>query len=185
MSKHDHSATEYGDTRARFTAREFVRMIDAGAFDDMKIELVHGDLHRLPMPETRHGHWQARVIQRLLQVVAENRLLGGVGIELGGETLVGCDAVIVHSPVSDNRHLTPADVALVIEVAVSSVGRDLGLKRVLYAEACIATYWVIHPEREVTHVYRELVAGEYRLVLTVPFDQPLDVPGGARAITLA
>jgi Uma2 family endonuclease len=34
--------------KARFTTREFVQMIDAGAFADMKVELVRGELERMP-----------------------------------------------------------------------------------------------------------------------------------------
>ncbi len=185
MNEQSRIAVEDADTRARFSAREFVRMIDAGAFDDMKVELIRGELERMPPPETRHATWQMRVIARLLAVVGESRLFAEVGVALSDDTLVGCDVAVIRGDVTENRRLLPSDVALVVEIAVSSIGRDLGLKRALYADAGIETYWVVDPEREVTHVYREPVAGEFRTVSTVAFDRPLDVPGSDAAITLA
>lgn len=185
MNEQTRITIEDADTRARFTTREFVHMIDAGAFDDMKVELIRGELERMPPPDTRHGTWQIRIIAELLAIFGVTRVFAEVGIELSDTTLVGCDAVVVHAQITENRRLKSTDAALVVEVAVSSVGRDLGLKRTLYAEAGIATYWVVDPERGVTHVYREPTGGEYRLVSTVPFDQPLDVPGSDATITLA
>ena len=35
--------------KARFTIAEFVRMGESGAFDDMKIELVYGELERMDL----------------------------------------------------------------------------------------------------------------------------------------
>ena len=47
--------------KARFTTAEFLHMAEAGAFDDMKVELVEGELERMNPPQTGHAGRRARV----------------------------------------------------------------------------------------------------------------------------
>ncbi len=62
------------------------------------------------------------------------------------------DVAIVRGSPRDyaDRFPTPADMALVVEVADSSVARDRGIKRRVYARAGVPVYWiVVLPERAV------------------------------------
>ena len=175
-------AASYG--KARFTTRDFLRMAETGAFDDMKVELVAGKLERMPPPGNRHAGRQAGVLIRLGACVPIDRLVGEVGIDLGNDTLLGCDAAILRAPVTENRMLVPADVLLAVEVAESTLPRDTGMKRFAYAEAGIPHYWVVDGERSVVHVYGEPVAGDYAEVSTVRFGAPLAVPGAGATIVI-
>lgn len=172
------------DGHARFTTAEFLRMCDSGAFDDMKVELVNGELERMPPPGNRHGARQAKVLIRLSAVIAAERLVGEVGIDLGDDTLLGCDAVVLHAPVIEDRRLVPGDVLLAVEVAETSVQRDTGMKRFAYAEAGIPYYWVLDGDRSVVRVFSEPFAGDYASVSTVRFGAPLAVPGTDRTIVI-
>lgn len=172
------------DGKTRFTMAEFLRMIETGAFDDMKIELIEGELVRMPPPGNRHASRQALVLIRLSAIVPEERLSGEVGIDLGNDTLLGCDTAILRAAVAENRMLLPADVLLAVEVAESTLAHDTGMKRFAYAAADIPHYWVIDGERAVVHVYGEPVAGDYAQVSTVKFGAPLAVPGTAATIVI-
>lgn len=107
-------------TPARFTTAEFLRMGEAGAFDDMKVELVEGELVRMNPPMSAHAARQAKIAIRLSRLFAESRIMGEVGVDLGNDTLVGCDVAVLREPVAENRLLVAADVLLVIEVAETS-----------------------------------------------------------------
>ena len=155
------------DGRARFTTAEFLRMAESGAFDGMKVELVNGELERTPPPGSRHAARQMKVGLRLGAIVPEALLLGEVGIDLGNDTLLGCDLAVLRVPLEGNRMLAPGDILLVVEVAESTVPRDTGMKRFAYAEAGIPHYWVVDGERSVVHVHGEPVAGDYSDVGTV------------------
>ena len=172
--------------RARFTTAEFLRMVEAGAFEDWKVELVEGELERMPPPGNAHGRRQMMVGIRLSRVIPEEQLRGEVGIDLGNDTVLGCDAAILRQPVEgvDNRMLRPDEVLLAVEVAETSRERDLGLKRMKYAAAGIAHYWVVDGERGVVHVHAEPVVGDYAEIATVRFGQPLRVPGTDATITV-
>ncbi len=170
---------------ARFTTAEFLRMCESGAFDDMKVELVDGELERMPPPGNEHGRRQMSVGIRLSRVIEEEFLRGEVGIDLGSDTVLGCDAAILSKPVTGNRILQPGEVTLAIEVAETTRARDMDMKRVKYARAGIPHYWVVDGERSVIHVWGEPVNGDYAQIATVRFGEPLAVPGTDKTIAIA
>ncbi len=53
------------------------------------------------------------------------------------------------------RHPTPADAALVVEVANTSVRQDRGIKRRVYARAGMPTYWIVVLHERVVEVYTD------------------------------
>lgn len=173
--------------KARFTTAEFLRMAEAGAFDDMKIELVRGELERMNPPLSGHGLRQMDVGFRLrtaLENVTELRVTGETGIDVGGETVRGCDLAIIKLAPSESRLLQPEEVLLVVEIADTTLSRDLGPKRSDYARAGIPHYWVVDGERQVVHIFEAPVAGDYKEIRTVAFGSPLAVPGTGKTITL-
>lgn len=163
---------------ARFTTTEFLRMVEVGAFDDMKVELVDGELERMPPPMSAHARRQAMVTALLWQVVAAKGLLvvGEVGVDLGGDSVLACDVALIRALPAESRMLRPNEVLLLVEVAETTVARDLGMKRVKYASAGIANYWVVDGGRAVVHVHHDPIDGEYAGVSTVRFGVPLMVP---------
>jgi Uma2 family endonuclease len=169
---------------ARFTTAEFLRMIEADVFGDDKIELIEGEFHRMPPPGNDHAHLQARVVGKLFRIVAEELVRGEAGVELEEGTLVGVDAGVLRAPVTGRRMLRPDELTLVVEIAETTLARDLGVKRRKYAEAGILNYWVVDSARSVVHVHAEPVDGEYVDIHTVRFGQPLAVPGTDEHIVL-
>ncbi|WP_294235918.1 Uma2 family endonuclease [uncultured Sphingomonas sp.] len=172
------------DTRARFTSAEFLHLVESGAFDGMKVELIDGELARMNPPMNGHSAAQANVVFCLAQQIGPSLVRAETGLVLDDSTVIACDAALLHEPIAENRFLTPDDLRLVIEIAQTTQSRGLGLKRMLYARAGIPTYWVIDGVRRVTHVYGDPVEGEYSSVRTVRFGEALAVPGSESAITL-
>ncbi|WP_428969581.1 Uma2 family endonuclease [Sphingomonas sp. Xoc002] len=172
------------DTRARFTAPEFLHMVESGAFEGMKVELIDGELERMNPPMNGHSAAQANVVFYLAQKLGLAVVRAETGLVLNDSTVVACDAALLRQPLVENRFLTPYDVQLVVEIAQTTQSRDMGLKRMLYAQAGIPTYWVIDGVRRVVHVYADPVEGDYCSVHSVRFGEALAVPGSDVAITL-
>jgi len=65
------------------------------------------------------------------------------------------DVMIVRGETRDyrDRHPGPEDVALIVEVADSTLERDRGVKRMIYARAGIPVYWIINVLDRVLEVY--------------------------------
>ena len=76
------------------------------------------------------------------------------------------DGAVVRGDLDDYaaRHPTPAEVALVIEVADSSLDRDRGTKLRSYARAGIRVYWIVNLIDRRVEVYTDPdpIAAEYR-----------------------
>ncbi len=175
-----------GSGNARFSAAEFRQMAATGAFAEMAVELIDGELQRMNPPMSDHGARQMRLGTKLWQVFGQDhdRVLGEVGIQLADDTVVGCDVAVLRAPIEGNRLLFPADLLLVVEVADTTLDRDTGLMRRKYAAAGIAHYWVVDGARGVVHVYGEPIAGDYAQIATIRFGDPLAVPGTDATICL-
>jgi Uma2 family endonuclease len=65
-----------------------------------------------------------------------------------------------------DRHPGPKDVGLVVEVANTSLQRDRGLKREVYAEGLVPIYWVVNLNERRVEVYSAPEGGEYASRLT-------------------
>ncbi len=169
---------------ARFTTAEFLRMGESGAFDDMKVELVDGELVRMNSPMFAHASRQAKIAIRLSRLFAESRIVGEVGVDLGNDTVLGCDVAVLLETPGENRLLVASDFLLVIEVAETSAARDTTLKRLAYAEGGIPHYWVVDGNRSIIHVYAEPVEGDYTRFYSVGFGEPFAVPETSETITI-
>lgn len=76
------------------------------------------------------------------------------------------DVMVVRGAPRDYAKRLPSsrDIAIAVEVADSSLGRDRGLKRGLYAAARIPFYWVVNLVENRLEAYSDPVDGDYRIV---------------------
>lgn len=173
-------------TPARFTAEEFMRMAKAGAFDDMKIELVDGELERMNPPMSTHSWRQSEVFATLLPIARAAGLfvLAETGLRLSESTIRACDVALVRTRPDTNRLFTAADIVLAVEIADTTLARDMGPKRTDYAREGIVHYWVVDSAHCVVHVFGEPIDGDYAQIRTIRFGEPLLVPGTDATITI-
>jgi Uma2 family endonuclease len=174
-----------GAAPARFTAAEFLRMADLGAFDDMKVELDHGELVRMNPPHGGHGMMQASVIAALARGVSDPSLVvcGEVGVALGPDTVRAFDAALVRGPLDPTGLITPGQIVIGVEISESTLERDLGEKLRDYAAAGTALYWVVDVQARVVHVMTGPNGETYDRRAVVRFGEPLALPDGG-TITL-
>ena len=74
-----------------------------------------------------------------------------------------------------NRLPTSTDTVLVIEVADTSLARDRGLKRDLYARAGIPTYWIVDLNNRCVEVFEKPKAGAYSSMMVVPEEDAVEL----------
>lgn len=150
-------------TLAKWSVDDYHRMIEAGILRDRRVELLAGEIVEMS-PETpihyntvKRG---AKYLEELLAGRADVRFNGPITL-LNSEPEP--DIAIVRLPEStyNNRHPEPEDIFWVIEVAKTSLKKDLDLKGSIYATAEIQEYWILDISSKRLIVFREPQNGQY------------------------
>ena len=188
MNRHPRDMTTTaaeGLPRRRFTVAELEQMTAAGILDeDERIELIGGEI--VPMSAKGNHH---EILKSALTIYWARRLpddlvfVTETTFRLTADTYLEPDFVF-YPKASGIVGLSAATARLVVELADSSLGYDLGRKAGLYAGFDIAELWVIDAVRLQTHVHREPAPQGYRSVVAVPPDQRL-VPQAAPELAVA
>lgn len=144
------------DQVRRYTA-QMVRELPE---DGNRYEVVHGELLVTPAPLPKH---QA-VVQRLhliLHPYLESAghkgwvFLGPADISWDDETLVQPDVLVVPRDEVTNDWSSYKTLLLAVEIVSPSSARiDRVIKRRLYQENRVATYWIVDPDAGLVEVWR-------------------------------
>jgi Uma2 family endonuclease len=163
-----------GLPRRRFTVAELEEMTAAGILpEDERIELIGGEI--VPMSPKGNQHemlkaalnvfWARRLPDDLMMVTETT-------FRLTVDTYLEPDLVF-YPRESGIKGLGAGTARLVVEIADSSLGYDLGRKAGLYAGFGIAELWVVDAVRLVTHVHRDPAPTGYGSVVEMASDRRL------------
>ena len=160
----------------RWSPEAYHRLIESGGLDeDSRIELIDGLLVDMSPKSPAHEYalaWLDRAIQLAVDD-ARFRVRVQMALSLGASEPEPDLAVVeLDAP----RPYHPATAALVIEVSVSSLRRDLRTKPMVYARAGIPLYWVIDLEGRRAVIHSEPSGEGYRRVETCGADGRLAAP---------
>jgi Uma2 family endonuclease len=120
---------------------EYERLVEAGAFESERVELLEGLL--VEMRPQRASHASAiEVLTELLYSARhpDQKVRVQLPLALGDESEPEPDLCVV--PAGDHRERHPSEALLVIEVAESSLVKDRR-KATLYARAGVPEYWLV------------------------------------------
>jgi Uma2 family endonuclease len=177
MNRHHRDMTTTaaeGLPRRRFTVAEIEQMTEAGILEeDERIELIGGEI--VPMAAKGIQH---EVLKTALTIYWAQNLPDHVLFTTETTFRLSVDTYLepdfVFYPKSTGRTgLSATNTLLVVELADSSLGYDLGRKADLYAGFGISELWVIDAVRLETHVHREPTPTAYRSVVRLPPDRRL------------
>ena len=155
------AAEEVSPERLRPLKRaEYDRLVDLGVFADERIELLRGALVAMSPQKAPHAHatwWLHRHLERCLGDRAMVR--GQLPLAISDDSEPEPDIVVV--PMASYREAHPTWAHLIVEVADSSLRKDRGVKREVYAEAGIPEYWIVNVVDRVIEVHRQPVGDAY------------------------
>jgi len=145
-------------TILRITADEYDLMIEKGAFDGIRrrIELIHGELREMNPAGPIHEDY----IDYLTRWSAESTTSADCVIRVQSsidlsDSRPEPDLVWLRPGRYASQRPQPSDVLLLIEVANSSAGYDMGEKAQLYAEWKLAEYWVVDVPNRCIHLHTD------------------------------
>jgi hypothetical protein len=149
----------------RFSLDEYHHLIEIGFLTEHdKVELLNGWIvSKMPI-NPPHASAVGRVARRLELVLGHDWLVrqqSSVSIP-SSDSEPEPDVVVVPGPEEtfDARHPYPADIAILVEVADSSLREDQGEKKQTYAAAKINVYWIINLVDRRVEVYSQPRGGK-------------------------
>ncbi|MGK7902689.1 MAG: Uma2 family endonuclease [Hormoscilla sp.] len=150
-------------TLIKWSVEDYHQMIETGILSDRPVELLAGEIVEMS-PETPIHYNTARrgskYLENLLEAVAEVRFNGPITL---ANSEPEPDIAIVRrlGSIYDDRHPEVDDIFWIIEVAKTSLKKDLDLKSTIYARAGIQEYWVLDLSAKQMVVFRNPQNGKY------------------------
>jgi Uma2 family endonuclease len=149
-----------GFPRRAFTVDDVARMIDAGIIgEDEKFELIEGEIVMMASKGIAHERIKSALLVAVARALPDHLTMGvEVTLRLTDTTMLEPDIAVFPKTLfrkssTDFARLDPGEARLVIEVAVSSLAYDKGLKAKLYARHRVQEFWVIDANQGITYVH--------------------------------
>lgn len=140
--------------RRRLTSDEVARMMERGVFadDDEHLELIHGELVAAMGQGPMHRALTAKIHRELERIVGPGyHVVDHAPMVAGRYNLPEPDSALVRGEIEAyfRRLPTGEDIALIVEVSVTSQREDTA-KAAIYAAAGVPQYWQVDvPARQV------------------------------------
>jgi Uma2 family endonuclease len=147
-----------GFPRRAFKVRDIRRMIDVGVLrEDEKFELIGGEIVMMAAKGFAHELIKNHLNLAIARVLPAASILAvESSLQLADDVLVEPDLAVMSRAVfkpSPENFARPSEVQLAIEVAVSSLSYDRGLKARLYARHRVGEFWVIDANERIAWVH--------------------------------
>jgi Uma2 family endonuclease len=157
--------------KRRFSVHEYHRMAEVGILsEDDHVELIAGEILEMSPIGSRHAACVGRlnrILNRLVELDAIVRVQDPIRLDGYSEPEPDVALVKPRDDFYSREHPGPDDVLLLIEVADTSVERDLEMKLPLYARAGIPETWIVDLPTETIEVHSRPDSGEYRETVRV------------------
>ena len=148
---------------ARLTVADVYALQETGVIDEREhFELLDGEIVPMAAAKFSHHEWMKSRLNEAL-VLAKPREAGlfvEPSVTLNETTFVEPDLALWPRAIASQEVRGP-DLLLVVEVAVSSLGYDLGDKARRYARHGVRDYWVVDAIRKTVRVHRSPENGRY------------------------
>ena len=142
----------------RLSVAQYQAMIKAGILtDDDPVELLDGWLV-LTMPKNPPHRVCTRKVRRALEAILPAAWYADSQEPITlPDSQPEPDVMVARAALGQDtsRHPGPPDVALVVEVADTTLDPDRGMKKRLYAAAAIPPYWILNLVDNVLEVYTD------------------------------
>jgi Uma2 family endonuclease len=169
----------------RFTVDQYHRMIETGILgENDRVELVDGwiiEMSPIGPPHVTCVNLIVAALQDRLPAGWNVRTQSPVTLETGEPEP---DLAIVRGNVRDysDRHPGGADIGLLIEVADASLQFDRTQKRLEYARAGIAQYWIVNLVNRNLEAHRNPAGGDYTNREVIGADGSVELALGGKSI---
>lgn len=150
----------------QWTVNDYHQMLDTGILAESdRVELLNGQIIEMSPQRPPHTTATKRAydyLKPLLFGKADVRSQSPIILSSLSEPEPDIAVVAIDELEYSLSHPRPNDIFLLIEVADSTLARDLGEKAKAYSEANIQEYWVVDIRGRQVHIFRHPLGGTYQ-----------------------
>ena len=148
-----------------WSVEDYHKMIDAGILSDRHVELISGEILQMSPEGSFHTSINHIGVTYLRSILGEQAVIREAHPITLMDSETEPDIAIVRSPYNlyFNHHPYPEDIYWLIEISDSTLSKDLGIKKRIYANANIKEYWVIDLNYKILKVFQNPQKDDYSL----------------------
>ncbi|EAZ88492.1 Uma2 family endonuclease [Crocosphaera chwakensis] len=165
---------------AKWSVEDYHKMIEAGILSDRPVELIAGEILQMSPECSFHTSINHIGVTYLRAILGEKAVIREAHPITLTDSEPEPDIAIVRSPYNlyFNHHPYPEDIYWLVEIADSTLSKDLGIKRTIYTNANIQEYWVIDLNSKILKVFQNPQTNEYQIKkdYQTGFISPLSFP---------
>ena len=151
---------------------EYDRLVESGAFESERVELLEGMLVTMPPQDAGHAHCVQRLAEALTLALRGKAIARTQSpLALLDDSEPEPDIAVVSLGDYSSGH--PTDAHLVVEISGSSQRRDRLVKGPIYARARVEEYWLVDLNSRVAEVHRHSNGARFTSVVRVGEDESL------------
>ncbi len=151
-----------------FTVADYYRMGEIGILsEDDHVELIKGDVLEMPPIDSPHSGKVNRITVLLTRLLGDKSIIAVQNpILISDDSSPQPDFAVLHPRADfyEDKHPTPTDVYLVIEVSDSTLRFDKIEKAMLYAQAGIPEYWILDVNNKLVIQHTQPSETGYQLI---------------------
>lgn len=151
-----------------FTLGDYERMVEAGLFDGVRVELIDGEIIHMPPLSTDHvggvNRLSTLIQYRIFQTYAEpHPYVVSVqnAVRLSPRDAPEPDLALVRRDAGLSGTIRAGHVLLIVEVSISTLAFDLDRKLPRYAAAGVPEVWIVDVRGARVLAHRRPEAGAY------------------------
>lgn len=138
----------------RLTIADYLALNDAGAFEDLRTELLEGEIFVVSPQSSRHFYIKSELgyrVRRALEGIGSSLFVGIDGSVAAPDTSMLEPDIVLTADILGENYVALRSVRLIIEVAITSRQFDLEQKAPAYARGGVPEYWVADANDGVIH----------------------------------
>jgi Uma2 family endonuclease len=166
---------------AKWSIQDYHQIIETGLLDERKVELIRGEIIEMSPEGAPHSSYCGEIGEYLRKILGDRakvREAHPITLPNNSEPEPDLAIVKISSTLYRDRHPYPEDIFWLLEIANSTLAKDVGIKKDLYADGGIEEYWVLNLPESVLVVFRDLTTSGYQSTtsLTTGMISPLAFP---------
>jgi Uma2 family endonuclease len=143
-----------------FETREFLRLVELGAFRGHRVQLVNGVIVRMA-PASSFHHSTVWKLEDVLRRIFGRRAMVRSQMAFAASPRSRPEPDVAVVPTGDYDAVDPDQAWLIVEVADSSLRFDRTVKSELYASAGVPEYWIVDLENRQVEVRTRPMGSRY------------------------